>query len=110
MTIENSIFEKNTAFYDGSAIYTSWTDFKMKNCTFESNKITNPDLYNRGALYCDMTNLTSISSTFTNNTKNAIYGYDSDLNITNDNFKNNHEAIHGVFSTHTLKNNNYNKD
>ena len=110
LTIENSIFEKNTAFYDGSAIYTSWTDFKMKNCTFESNKITNPDLYNGGALYCDMTNLTSISSTFTNNTKNAIYGYDSDLNITNDNFKNNHEAIHGVFSTHTLKNNNYNKD
>ena len=110
LTIENSIFKNNTASCDGGAIYTSWLDFNMKNCTFESNKLLKQELYNGGALYCDMTNLTSISSDFTNNTKNAIYAYDSDLNISKNNFKNNHEAIHGVFSSNTLTNNNYIND
>ena len=110
LTIENSTFGNNSASCDGAAIYTSGLDFNMNNCIFESNKILMKDLNNGGAIYCDITNLTSNSSSFTNNTKNAIYAYDSNINITKNNFKNNHEAIHCVFSTNTLTNNNYIND
>ncbi|WP_407432373.1 C1 family peptidase [Methanobrevibacter sp.] len=110
LTIENSIFGNNTANYDGGAIYTSFVDFNLTNCTFESNKLEKQDSFNGGALYCDKTNLTSVSSTFTNNTKNAIYAYDSDLKSSKDEFKNNHEAIHGVFSGNSLTNNTYIND
>lgn len=110
LKIENSIFGNNTAAYDGGAIYTSFVDFNMTNCTFESNKLEKQDLSNGGAVYCDMTNLTSVSSTFTGNAKNAVYGYDSDLKIVNDEFKNNSEAVHCVFGTNSLTNNTFIND
>ena len=110
LRIENSIFENNNANIDGGAIYTSFVNFNMSNCTFKSNKIPEQDLFNGGAIYSDMTNLSSISSTFTDNTKNAIYAYDSKLNSANDNFKNNHEAIHSVFGENTLTKNTYTND
>ena len=110
LRIENSIFENNNANIDGGAIYTSLVNFNMSNCTFKSNKIPEQDLFNGGAIYSDMTNLSSNSSTFTENTKNAIYAYDSKLNSANDNFKNNHEAIHSVFGENTLTKNTYTND
>lgn len=111
LTIENTLFKNNIATGDGAAVYTSFVEnFNMSNCTFESNKIIMQDLYNGGAVYCDMTNLTSISSTFADNSKNAIYAYDSNLNISDANFNNNHEAIHCMFSENTLKNNTYHDD
>ena len=110
LTIENSIFKNNTATHDGAAIYASFLDFNMTNCNFESNKLEKEDSYNGGAVYCDMTELTSVSSTFTNNSKNAIYAYDSNLKVGNTEFKNNHEAIHCVFSENSLTNNTYVND
>ena len=110
LRMENSIFSNNTAAYDGGAIYTSFVNFNMTNCTFESNKLEKQDLSNGGAVYCDMTNLTSASSTFTGNAKNAVCGYDSDLKIGNAKFKNNHEAVHCIFGTNSLTNNTYIND
>ena len=109
LRIENSIFGNNTAIYDGGAIYASILDFNITNCTFESNKLEKQDS-NGGAVYCDMTNLTSVSSTFTGNAKNAIYAYDSDLKIDKDEFKNNHQAVHCVFGVNSLTNNKYIND
>ncbi len=110
LTIENSIFGNNTATCDGGALYTSWVDLNLTNCTFESNKLEKQDSFNGGALYCDKTNLTSVSSTFTSNDKNAIYAYDSNLKTDKVEFKNNHEAVHGVFSKNSLVNNTYIND
>ena len=81
LTIENSIFTGNTAKYDGGAIYTSSVYLKMNNTLFESNQIMDNDSFNGGALYLDDTITHSAYLTFINNTKNAIYGYYTYLNI-----------------------------
>lgn len=110
LTIENSVFDNNTATCDGGAIYASLVDFNLTNCTFESNKLDKQDSSNGGAVYCDLTELDAVSSNFTSNTKNAIYAYDSNLTVDNVEFRNNHEAIHGVFSENSLSNNKYVND
>ncbi len=110
LTIENSIFANNTAACDGGAIYTSVVDFNLTNCTFESNKVEKQDSFNGGAVYCDLTELAADSSNFTNNTKNAIYAYDSDITVAGTEFKNNHEAIHSVFGEDSLKDNKFIND
>ena len=110
LTIENSIFDNNAASYDGGAIYTSFLDFNIANCTFDSNKLEQQGSFDGGAVYCDMAEFTSVSSTFTDNDKNAIYGYDSNFTIEDNEFKNNKEAIHCVFGENSLTNNTYNYD
>ena len=110
LTIENSIFIGNTAKYDGGAIYTSNVYLKMNNTLFESNQIMHNDSFDGGALYLDDTITHSTYLTFINNTKNAIYGYYTYLNMSNSKFKNNGEAIHSVFTSNILANNTYNND
>ena len=111
LTIENSIFIGNTAKYEGGAIYTSNVYLKMNNTLFESNQIMMPnDSFDGGALYLDDTITHSTYLTFINNTKNAIYGYYTYLNMSNSKFKNNGEAIHSVFTSNILANNTYNND
>jgi len=111
LTIINSSFINNTSEYDGGAVYASYTNPYLENTSFKSNKITYDYLFNGGAIYCDMAEFTSISSTFTNNTKNAIYAYDSNMSIITNEFKNNSESIHRVFGENILlKDNEYNED
>ncbi len=108
--IINSTFTNNSAKYDGAAIFVSNTYFYIENCSFESNKLINEEYFNGGAIYCDMTSFASIYSTFINNSKNAIYAYDTIFEMTDNEFKNNGEAVHCVFSESTLSNNTYNDD
>ena len=111
LTIENSIFAENTAEYEGGAIFTSHTIFNLINTTFDSNNIINHKRCDGGAVYCDMCEFASISSIFTSNTKTAIYAYDSNLSITGNEFKNNKEAVHCVFSqVISAQDNEYNDD
>ncbi|MBR6024094.1 MAG: hypothetical protein IK044_03910 [Methanobrevibacter sp.] len=111
LIIENSTFTGNTAIYAGSAAFVSNANFGIQNCSFESNKILDKELYGGGTLYCDLTNFISISSTFKDNDGNGIYCYDADLNISRNEFEGNCEAIHCVFCQPILLEDNiYNDD
>ena len=110
ITIFNCSFVNNTAEYSGGAIYTSWANAKLIGNYFESNKILNNESFDGGAIYSDRKELTLAYSVFINNTKNAVYAYTIKAYIMNNEFKNNGEAIHSVFSINTLENNTYNGD
>lgn len=75
LTINNSIFQENTATYDGGGIYLD----NSKHTHINNNIIAN-------------------------NTKNRLYLYDCDLNINNTRFEGNGEAIHGVFLRYYMDN------
>ena len=99
LIINQSILMNNTAKYDGGAIYSSNTRVVLNNSKIIGNKIAIPDNFNGGALYIDLSGETLIdNNVFTNNTKNAIYFYDSNFNITNSIFNDNGECIHAVFA------------
>ena len=110
LTIENSAFSNNTASYDGGAVFVSGTYLNLDNNAFDSNNILNNNSSNGGAVYCDRSIVNATYLIFTNNEKNAVYTYDSILNISNCEFKNNGEAIHEVFSIYTIKNATLNND
>ena len=106
--IQNT-FRDNSAVYDGGAIYISKSTSNMQNTLFTNNKLTNKneDLKHGGAIYVDSSILTVYNSEFIKNDVNAIYSYDSDLNVTKSLFENNTEAIHGVFLDNYYLNNTY---
>ncbi len=111
ISIINSIFINNTAQYDGGAIFLSKTLLGMNNTILESNKIMDNESFNGGAIYLDDSVFNIFNTDFTNNTKNAIYAYDSYGYMENCIFKNNSEAIHCVFAeNNTFKNNTLNND
>ena len=110
LTVQNCIFVNNTAKCSGAAIYESFTSSAIANCVFESNKILDENFFDGGAIYADFSGIELTDSTFTNNTKNAVYSYDSYLTTINSTFKNNGEAVHAVFGNNTLVNNTFNKD
>ena len=98
LIIDNSKFIGNNATYDGGAIYFSFGNFILYNSEVIGNKISMPEIFNGGGLYIDHSNITDIDNNiFVNNTKNAIYIYDSNINVTNNTFEDNGEALHGVF-------------
>ena len=114
LEIVNSTFTNNTANYNGGAIYSSWTDMVITNCSFNSNKgITDS---NGGAIYSDETYLIMNNSTFINNQVteygSGIYIYQSEMVLTNSEFRENkgknNSLIYSVFSENmTLTNNTY---
>ena len=114
LNVYNSEFINNSAKYLAGALFMSdpLTEARILNSNFVNNKLTSQDLGNGGALYLDSMKFILISnSNFTDNTKNAVYLYDSKYNITNSNFKGNTEAIHGVYSSKiSLDGNNYAQD
>ena len=111
ISIINSIFINNTAQYDGGAIFVSNTLLSMNNTIFESNKLMDNETFNGGAIYLDDSVFNIFNSDFDNNTKNAIYTYDSYGYMDNSTFKNNGEAIHCVFAgNNTFKNITLNND
>ena len=100
LIISNSTLTQNTAEYDGGAIYASNADILLTNTGIIGNKIKLPELFNGGGLYLDYSEDTRIiHNSFENNTKNAIYCYDSDFDVMYNIFQNNDgEAIRAVFA------------
>ena len=109
LTIKNSKFINNTAALDGGAVYASNVQANIYNVSIISNKLIN-ESNNGGGMFFDKSNLNITNSNFINNTKNAIYAYDCNLTVNKSNFKNNGEAIHGIFLNYAIGEINLNDD
>lgn len=101
--ISNSEFTNNHATFNGGAIYLSFTETEISNCTFESNGVGIIENYSTygGAIFSDISTLNITDSKFFNNVAgegNAIYAYDSSINIKGSTFKNNTNAVFSVFT------------
>jgi predicted outer membrane repeat protein len=102
-SLSNSEFTNNHATFNGGAIYLSFTETEISNCTFESNGVDIIECYPTygGAIFSDISTLNINDSKFFNNAAdegNAIYAYDSSLNIKGSTFKNNENAVFSVFT------------
>lgn len=113
VTLDNTTFKNNCAGFQGGAVYTSFADLNIKDCSFKDNIILLDDEYysSGGALYLDMTTLVMTDSTFTGN--NATNGedlllYDCDYNITGSSFDGNIYSIYDGDSF--LENNTFKKE
>ena len=94
LTIINSTFENNTAFY-GAAISTSANNLKLINSTFANNKA----MGDGGVIYNTGNNLTLINSTFANNKAmdngGVIYNTGNNLAVINSTFNKNNAGKSG---------------
>ncbi|WP_296882953.1 C1 family peptidase [uncultured Methanobrevibacter sp.] len=101
--LNNTEFINNHAAFNGGAIYLSFTETEINNCTFESNSAGIIEDYptSGGAIFSDISTLNITNSRFFNNVAsegNAIYAYDSSFNIKGSTFKNNTNAVFSVFT------------
>ena len=101
--LNNTEFINNHATFNGGAIYLSFTETEINNCTFESNGagIIGDYPTSGGAIFSDISTLNITNSRFFNNVAsegNAIYAYDSSFNIKGSSFKNNTNAVFSVFT------------
>ncbi len=101
--INNTEFINSHAMFNGGAIYLSFTESQINNCTFESNGVGIIENYSYygGAIFSDMSTLNITDSKFFNNVAsagNAIYAYDTSFSINGSTFKNNTNAIFSVFT------------
>lgn len=111
LLINNTNFIHNSASFDGAAVYTSMVDSVILKTLFENNTLGDVNMSNGGAIYADASDLTIYNNHFINNTKNAIYTYDTDLNLTKSVFIRNGVAVHGVFlDCYYLDNNTWGND
>ena len=97
--------------YDGGAVYLSYTNTEIDNCTFDSNGVSIIEGYPTygGAIYCDMSTLNMDESKFFNNVASAgsaIYAYDTSYSIKNSKFENNTNPIYTVFDKGSVLENN----
>jgi C1A family cysteine protease len=120
INIKDCNFTKNAALFDGGAIYSSFSNMNLVNSIFDSNggysSVVGRDSYG-GAIYFDAGTLSMYDSKLINNfaqTGSAIYLYDSDYNIKNNEFNNNsnlngtYNDIYTAFENKaTLENNTY---
>ena len=100
--LNNTEFINSHAIYNGGAIYLSFTETEINNCTFESNGVEVIEGYPTygGAIFSDMSTLNITDSKFFNNVAsagNAICAYDSSYNIRNSLFENNSNPIYTFF-------------
>lgn len=122
LIVSDSNFRNNSAYLDGGAIYTSFSNVFIARSNFTGNKV----LYNLsdrgaqgGALYFDNSEIVLLNSTLENNSATlnggAIYTYDTNLSVSDTIFINN-SAVNGSgiycdFSKDiNLTNNQYNND
>ncbi|WP_407431622.1 C1 family peptidase [Methanobrevibacter sp.] len=110
LNITNSNFTENHAIFDGGAIYLSFVRSNMNNVLIDTNELVLEFLFNGGGIYLDKSSLNIKNSIFTENSKNAIYAYDSKITAENIIFEENNEAVHSVFSESDLKNSTLNND
>ncbi|WP_406532138.1 C1 family peptidase, partial [Methanobrevibacter sp.] len=100
--INNTEFINSHAIFNGGAVYLSFTETEINNCTFDSNGVEVIEGYPTygGAIFSDISKLNITDSKFFNNVAgegNAIYAYDSSFRIKGSTFKNNTNAIFTVF-------------
>ena len=100
--LKNTEFMNSHAKYDGGAVYLSYTDTEIDNCTFDSNGVSIIEGYPTygGAIYSDMSTLNVTESKFFNNVASAgsaIYAYDNSYRIIKSTFENNKNPIYTVF-------------
>ena len=121
--LNNTEFINNYATWNGGAVYLSFVESAINNCTFDSNVAELKDDYLTygGAIYSDISTLNITDSRFINNIAavgNAIYAYDTSYNIKNSLFENNTNplvvfenntnALYSVFDKEcSLKNNTF---
>ena len=110
--LKNTEFINSHAEYDGGAVYLSYTNTEIDNCTFDSNGVSLIEGYPTygGAIFCDISTLNITESKFFNNNMasagNAIYAYDTSYNIKNSKFENNTNPIYTVFDKISILENN----
>ncbi|SDA64442.1 C1 family peptidase [Methanobrevibacter millerae] len=109
--LKNTEFINSHAEYDGGAVYISYTNAEIDNCTFDSNGVSVIEGYptHGGAIYCDMGTLNINDSKFFNNVASAgsaIYAYDTSYSIKNSIFENNTNPIYTVFDKESVLENN----
>ncbi len=102
LVMNNSKFINDFADFNGGALYLSYVNARIDNCTFDSNAAGAFDdcASCGGAIYCDISNLTLTNSNFINNSAglgSAVYAYDSSYNITKSIFINNTNAVYTEF-------------
>ena len=118
LNVTNSLFNGNTAIYNGGSIYSSYTEVNILNSEFTDNKCIgnfNRDYQKGGALYLDESEINIDNCRFIGNSaynESAIYLYDTvECNITNSYFEKNNNAILDVFGNNIkLSNNTLNND
>ena len=108
-------FTDNLATYSGGAVYASGIyELNMVNSTFSNNKLTNADVEGLsfgGAVFADLLSAYIIDTEFINNSNNAVYCYDCEVEVNNSIFKNNKEAIRSIYTKSIdLNDNVYNDD
>ena len=94
LTIQNTEFFDNFAFYDGGAVYLSNVNTTMKNILFKNN-LLNKSNYG-GALFFDYGTLKIINVNFTANS-NALYLFDSNYTLSNSKFEGNGYNVYSIF-------------
>ena len=109
--LKNTEFINSHAKYNGGAIYLSYTNTEIDNCTFDSNGVSIIEGYPTygGAIFCDISTLNITDSKFFNNVASAgsaIYAYDTSYNIKNSIFENNTNPIYTVFDKESILENN----
>ncbi|WP_407422681.1 Ig-like domain-containing protein [Methanobrevibacter sp.] len=100
--LNNTEFINTHAIYNGGAIYLSFTETEISNCTFDSDGVEVIEGYPTygGAIFLDISTLNINDSKFFNNNASAgsaIYAYDSSYDIRNSVFENNTNPIYSVF-------------
>ena len=114
--MNNTRFINNSATHSGGALYLSFTNSEINNCTFDSNSAEDLDDYPGlgGAIYADYNGINVDSCKFINNSASmgdAIYFCDSNYEVFNTTFINNKNAIFSFFDKEAvLVNNTDNND
>ncbi len=94
LDVDNCNFTNNLAFFDGGAIYVSWTNLTVENSIFNNNSV----LYDGergsfgGAIFADASSLSVEDSELIANSAyngGALYLYDTDYDIRDNLFENN---------------------
>ena len=116
LCMNSTEFINTHATYNGGAIYSSYGEQFIYNCTFDSGSVEIIEGYPTygGAIYHDSTSLTINNSKFFNNMASAgsaITTYDSPYKIENTIFENNTNPIYTFFDGEcNLENNTYIND
>ncbi|WP_461461322.1 C1 family peptidase [Methanobrevibacter sp.] len=117
LTLNNSQFINSHATFNGGAVYLSYVNGEINNCTFNLNTVDFIEGYPTygGAVFLDMSEMNVSSSNFTNNyatAGSAIYTYDNLYQIIGSYFENNTNPIYTVYDKEdcVLDNNTYIND
>ena len=113
LTLSNVTFENNSATYKGGAAYISNRELLINNSKFSNNRLGDEELSFGGALYLDFISdeMAVTNTRFIENSNQAIYCYDSIVNVSGCYFEGNGVAIHSVNTQSVeLQQNNYTTD